>query len=587
MQSNHFAHKLPFGAELQSDGNTVFRIWAPSVETIEIEIKSAGTHQMVPGEGGWFEQRIPCGAGTRYRYRMADGLTIPDPASRRQDGDVHGWSVVLDPHAYEWQNVGWNGRSWREAIVYELHAGAMGGFSGVTGQLERLADLGFTTIEIMPIADFPGQHNWGYDGVLPFAPDEAYGTPGELKTLIDRAHGLGLSVMLDVVYNHFGPDGAYLHAYAKQFFDEGKHTPWGAAIDFTRPEVCSYFIQNALYWLNEYRFDGLRFDAVHAIAEPGFLPKMASAIRSGIEPGREIALVLEHEGNKSSLLDGPFDAQWADDAHHCLHVLLTGETEGYYENFVNAAEQLARCLREGFAYQGEKSPQTGKPRGEPSGHLPTTAFVYCLQNHDQIGNRAMGERLIQLADPDALAAATAMLMLAPMIPLVFMGEEFGSRAPFLFFTDHNAELAKLVREGRRKEFAYFAAFADPHRREQIPDPNAPETFALSVPNVEDGDPNVTALYRVLLDTRTRHIVPRLNNCRSAGATALGKTGVLARWNMGDGATLILATNFGSKALSIDPVDGPMLFESRKGDAEIVREGKLPPHTTVAFMLERT
>ncbi len=587
MQSNYFAHKLPFGAEAQDDGTTLFRIWAPSVQALEIEIQSADTEPMIRGEDGWFEQRIPCGAGTRYRYRMPDGLTVPDPASRRQDGDVHGWSVVIDPQAHEWRNAAWNGRPWREAIVYELHAGAMGGFSGVTGQLERLRDLGFTTVEIMPIADFPGRHNWGYDGVLPFAPDEAYGTPAELKTLIDHAHGLGLSVMLDVVYNHFGPDGAYLHAYAKQFFDEGKHTPWGAAIDFTRPEVSDYFIQNALYWLNEYRFDGLRFDAVHAIAEPGFLPKMAKDIRAGIEPGREIALVLEHEGNKSSLLHGQFDAQWADDAHHCFHVLLTGETEGYYEDFANPADKLARCLREGFAYQGETSPHSGNPRGEPSGDLPTTAFVYCLQNHDQIGNRAMGERLTQLADPEALAAATALLLLAPMIPMVFMGEEFGSRAPFLFFTDHNPDLAKLVREGRRKEFAHFAAFADPHRREQIPDPNASETFALSVPDAADGDPTVTALYKVLLGLRTRHIVPRIDGCSSIGANAIGESGVLARWTMGDGAELILATNFGSEALPTEPVDGPMLFESRAGDAEAVRGGSLPARTTVAFLLERT
>ena len=587
MNSNHFAHPLPFGAEPQTNGQTLFRIWAPSVPSLEIEIDGAPARAMNQGQAGWFELSVPCGPATRYRYRMPDGTAVPDPASRRQDGDVHGWSVVVDPRAHEWYNVTWTGRPWHEAIVYELHAGAMGGFSGIGDQLERLRDIGFTAIEIMPIADFPGRHNWGYDGVLPYAPDEAYGTPGELKALIDRAHGLGLSVMLDVVYNHFGPDGAYLHAYAKEFFDEGKHTPWGAAIDFRRPEVSDYFIQNALYWLNEYRFDGLRFDAVHAIAEPGFLPKMARAIRAGVESGREIALVLEHEGNKSSLLEGLFDAQWADDAHHCFHVLLTGESEGYYEDFANPAEQLARCLREGFAYQGETSPHIGKPRGEPSGHLPTTAFVYCLQNHDQVGNRAMGERLTQLADPGALAAATALLLLAPMIPLVFMGEESGSHVPFLFFTDHNLDLAKLVREGRRKEFAHFAAFADPHRREQIPDPNAPETFKLSVPDAADGDLTVTALYRVLLGLRTRHIVPRLKGCRSVGAMALGATGVVARWIMGDGAELVLATNFGAEALSLDALDGPTLFESRPGDAERVREGQLPARATVAFLLERT
>jgi len=587
MHATRFAHTLGFGAALQPDGLTRFRLWAPSVETCEIEAQGRPPVAMTRADGGWFEQTLPCGAGTRYRYRMPDGLAAPDPASRLQDGDVHGWSVVMDPRAHEWHHVDWTGRPWHEAVIYELHAGAMGGYSAIGDQLERLRDIGFTTIEIMPIADFPGQRNWGYDGVLPYAPDEAYGSPGELKALIDRAHGLGLSVMLDVVYNHFGPDGAYLHAYAKEFFDEGKHTPWGAAIDFARPEVRDYFIQNALYWLNEYRFDGLRFDAVHAIAEPGFLPELAAGIRAGVEPGREIALVLEHEGNKSTLLEGMFDAQWADDAHHCLHVLLTGESEGYYKDFGNPAEKLARCLAEGFAYQGEVSPHLGVVRGEPSGHLPTTAFVYCLQNHDQIGNRAMGERLTALADPEALAAATALLLLAPMIPMVFMGEEFGSQAPFLFFTDHNADLAKLVREGRRREFAHFAAFADPHRRERIPDPNAPETFALSVPDPTDGDPTTTALYRVLLGSRARHIVPRLQGCRSIAASALGATGVLARWNMGDGAELILVTNFGAEALAVEELDGPMLFESHPGDAESVRGGHVPARSTVAFMLERT
>ena len=336
MNRTHFAHPLPFGAERAANGTTRFRIWAPSVATLTLEIDGGASRDMMRSADGWFETSLKSDAGTRYRYRLPDGLCVPDPASRRQSGDVHGWSVVIDPTAHEWHATSWTGRPWNEAVVYELHAGAMGGYRGISEKLETLRDLGFTAIELMPIADFPGRHNWGYDGVLPYAPDEAYGTPGELKTLIDRAHGLGLMVMLDVVYNHFGPDGAYLHAYAKEFFDEGKHTPWGAAIDFSRPEVSDYFIQNALYWLMEYRFDGLRFDAVHAIEEPGFLPTLAGTIRSHVEPGRHVHLVLEHEGNKASLIGGgaeKFDAQWADDAHHCLHVLLTGDTKATTRTF--------------------------------------------------------------------------------------------------------------------------------------------------------------------------------------------------------------------------------------------------------------
>ena len=587
--ASHFSHELPFGAQRAIDGSTRFRIWAPSVASMVLETDGGDATAMTAEEGGWFYCEVQCAPGTRYRYRLPDGLTVPDPASRRQSGDVHGWSVVIDAGAHEWHYGTWAGRPWHEAIVYELHAGLLGGFHGVAEKLESIRAFGFTAIEIMPIADFPGKHNWGYDGVLPYAPDEAYGTPGELKTLIDKAHGLGLMVFLDVVYNHFGPDGAYLHAYAKEFFDEGKHTPWGAAIDFRRPEVCGYFIQNALYWLNEYRFDGLRFDAVHAIDEPSFLPALARAIRRGVTPERFVHLILEHEGNKSSLLGGGaqrFDAQWADDAHHCFHVLLTGESEGYYEDFQDAAALLAKCLSEGFAYQGQKSPR-GHVRGEPSGDLPASAFVFCLQNHDQIGNRAMGERLAVLADPEALRAAQAVLLLAPMIPMVFMGEEYGTAAPFLFFTDHNQDLAKLVREGRRKEFAHFAAFRDERRRAEIPDPNAPSTFELSIPDPTVADPEIEAHFRVLLGLRHRHIIPRLPGTVSIFASPLAVSGVLARWQLGDGAELIIACNLGATELAIEQTGGSMLFESQVGDAEALLDGRLRARCTVALLQERS
>ena len=582
-----FAHALPFGAELRPGGSTHFRLWAPSVVGVTLEVDGFSPLEMQAEAGGWHVADAPCGAGARYRYRLPDGTPVPDPASRLQDGDVHGNSVVVDPRAHHWHVTGWRGRPWHEAVVYELHAGVLGGFAGVSQRLEELRDLGITAIEIMPIADFPGRRNWGYDGVLPFAPDESYGTPGELKSLIDRAHGLGLMVFLDVVYNHFGPDGSYLHAYAEAFFDADTHTPWGAAIAFRRREVRDFFIQNALYWLEEYRFDGLRFDAVHAITPQDFLGELAHTIRRRIEPGRHVHLILEHEGNRASLLGGKnFDAQWADDAHHCMHVLLTRDREGYYADYPDPAAQLARCLAEGFCYQGQQSPR-GHRRGEPSGELPPTCFVFCLQNHDQIGNRAFGERLTVLADPDAVLAAQALLLLAPQIPMLFMGEEFASRAPFLFFTDHNAELAKLVRDGRRKEFAHFAAFADAKRRERIPDPNAPETFALSYPDPTDADARTVAQTRTLLALRHRHVMPRLPGCRSLAAGAVGDSGVLARWIMGDGAELVIAANLGAGPLPLDAVDGTLLFQSRDGDADAVRDGTLPAHSTVAFLLERT
>ncbi|HEY1856321.1 alpha-amylase family glycosyl hydrolase, partial [Acidocella sp.] len=343
---------------------------------------------------------------------------------------------------FRWRHADWRGLPWAETVIYELHVGAYGGFDGVTAQLPRLAALGVTAIELMPIADFPGRHNWGYDGVLPYAPAAAYGSPEALHTLIDTAHGLGLQVFLDVVYNHFGPDGNYLNVYAKSFFRADQQTLWGQAIDFRHPEVRDFFIGNALYWLRDYRFDGLRFDAVHAIGDSPFLLEMAETIRAAL-PDRHIHLILENEDNDPDLLhvaveEQKFDAQWSDDWHHCAHVLLTREGEGYYEDFQSPAQQMARCLAEGFAYQGDPAPHHGgEPRGRPSTHLPSTAFVICLQNHDQIGNRAFGERLRQLAHPAALRAAIALLLFTPQIPMIFMGEEFGETRPFLYFTDHH------------------------------------------------------------------------------------------------------------------------------------------------------
>jgi maltooligosyltrehalose trehalohydrolase len=312
----------PMGATLLGDGTARFRIWAPSVDRMRVEVD--GQAMDMAGEQGWFEAVCQARPGARYRFLLPDGLAVPDPASRAQAGDVHDASLLAAPDAYAWRNTAWRNRPWHEAVIYEAHVGLLGGFQAVRKILPHLAELGVTALELMPVADFPGARNWGYDGVLPYAPDARYGSPDDLKALIDDAHGHGLMMLLDVVYNHFGPDGAYLHAYARTFFNADVHTPWGAAIDFTQDCVRAYFIDNALMWLDEYRFDGLRFDAVHAISPPGFLPDLARAIRARAE--RPVHLILEHEGNKSSLLraagdEAGFDAQWADDWHHCLHVL--------------------------------------------------------------------------------------------------------------------------------------------------------------------------------------------------------------------------------------------------------------------------
>jgi malto-oligosyltrehalose trehalohydrolase len=595
--------ETPFGTTPLADGQTRFRLWAPAQETVSLAFDGGDLLPMQRSPDGWFEATAPCPPGTLYRYRLADGMLVPDPASRFQPEDVHGPSSVVDPRSYQWRNTGWRGRPWRETVFYELHVGLLGGFTGVARELKRLRELGITAVELMPVNDFPGRHNWGYDGVLPYAPDAAYGTPDELKALVDAAHDEGMMIFLDVVYNHFGPDGNYLHAYAPQFFREDHKTPWGPAIDFRRPEVRAFFTGNVLMWLMEYRFDGLRFDAVHAIEDQSWVDEMAATVRATTEPGRHVHLVLEHHNDASHLQRGAAadcatsrcDAQWNDDGHNVLHVLLTGEDGGYYADYADhPAEKLARVLAEGWVFQGERSDYLDAPRGNPSTNLPPTAHVLFLQNHDQIGNRAMGERLTVLTEPPALEAAIALLLLAPQIPLLFMGEETASRSPFLFFTDHGPELAEAVREGRRNEFARFADFADPAKRERIPDPNAPTTFQASVPlpDPEQG-PARLALYRKLIALRTREIAPLLDGARVLGAKVIGPKAVVTTvhlsraagevYGSGDAGEavprrLTLATNLDAAPVSFTQPPGRLLFANTA-----LPPGILPGHCTAVFL----
>ena len=598
--TDRFATEPRFGANLLAPDRTCFSLWAPDCSEVVLEIEGcdiAGGKSipMRAEAAGRFVVEAACGAGTRYRFRVRPDLAVPDPASRRQAGDVHDASLVVDPRAYAWQHPGWRGRPWHEAVIYELHVGAMGGFAGVERQLPELQRLGITAIELMPIADFPGRRNWGYDGVLPYAPDAAYGTPDDLKRLIDTAHGLGLMVLLDVVYNHFGPDGNYLAAYAGAFFRADNATPWGEAIDFRRPEVRAFFIDNARLWLLEYRFDGLRFDAVHAIGGRDFLHELASSLRGAVEPDRHVHLVLENDENDAGLLRGGpdqpgFDAQWSDDAHHAFHVLLSGERSGYYSDYPAPVAALARVLAEGFAYQGEASPyRDGRRRGTPSGNLPPTAFVAFLQNHDQTGNRAFGERLTRLAAPDLLRAATLLLLLSPQIPLLFMGEEWGETRPFLFFTDHGEALAAAVREGRRREFSRFAAFADPAACARIPDPNDPASFLCSLPTPPEErtaeQATWLAFHARLLALRAAHIVPNLPGCRALGAEVLGPASVRAAWRLGNGAVLTIVANLGAANPGSTPlplVPGPGALLAAVPEAGLA-PGTLPAASAAAWL----
>src|SRR5579872_4625004 len=444
-------YNMPFGAECLDDGGVRFRLWAPTAHQVELCVAGANGSMRLTldeREGGWFELTTDAAKrGTQYKFRLNDSQEVPDPASRFQPQDVHGPSEVVRPEDFDWQDGDWRGSRWEEAVIYEVHVGTFipsGTFSGVRERLDYLADTGITAIELMPVADFPGKRNWGYDGVFLFAPDSIYGRPDDLKELVQSAHARGIMVLLDVVYNHFGPEGNYLHAYAPQFFTDRHHTPWGQAINFDGAEshtVRDFFINNALYWVHEYHLDGLRFDAVHAIVDdssPHILNQLAAEVRNSIGPDRHVHLILENDSNESRYLKRGADcrpkayvAQWNDDIHHALHVLITNESDGYYCDYSSRPiDHLARCLTQGFAYQGESSlHRGGNNRGESTEGIPLTAFISFLQNHDQIGNRAFGERIQHFASDPAVRAALAVMLLAPAPPMLFMGEEFGSDAP--------------------------------------------------------------------------------------------------------------------------------------------------------------
>ena len=547
---------MPFGAEVQAGGGVRFRLWAPGAKSVELVF--AGKTLPMKGKDGWFEHLEPqAGAGTQYRYRIDGELLVPDPASRFQPGDVDGPSEVIDPQAYKWSDLAWHGRPWREAVIYELHVGTFtpeGTYAGAAKKLKALVDLGITALELMPLADFAGKRNWGYDGVLPYAPDSAYGKPEDLKALIDAAHGLGLMVFLDVVYNHFGPKGNYLPRYAPQFFTEKHHTPWGAAIDFSNEVVRKFFVHNVHYWLEEYRFDGLRFDAVHAIIDES--PKhILNEICGSVPVGKH--LVLENDANQARFIGpGRYTAQWNDDSHHAYHLLATGETDGYYLSYADGpAKHLARCLAEGFAYQGEVSPFSKEPRGEPSAHLPASCFVDFLQNHDQVGNRAFGERMAQLADERSLKALSAIHLLAPSPPLLFMGEEWGCTQPFLFFCDFEGELGEAVRNGRREEFKRFASF-----NKSIPDPLAEDTFRQCVLDWTKRDAGWLAHYKKLLQIRARSVARR--DFGPGKYQMLGERAFEVKW-----AGLTLIANCGDEkvAVKVVPAQAALWSNAKPGE----------------------
>jgi maltooligosyltrehalose trehalohydrolase len=564
-------HNMPFGAQVTDRGEVRFRLWAPKANTVALRMESspAADLEMTGVEAGWFELTTSNAChGTRYQFVIDDLHAVPDPASRFQPDGVHAASEVIDPCRFQWRDLSWKGRPWDEAVIYELHVGTFspeGTYAGVASKLDYLAELGVTAIELMPVASFPGARNWGYDGALPFAPAGPYGRPEDLKALIEAAHGKGLMVLLDVVYNHFGPEGNYLHLYAPQFFTDRHSTPWGEAINFEGDDgrlVRDYFIHNALYWLQEFQFDGLRLDAVHTIrddSQPDILTELAETVREHIGGERHVHLILENDDNASHYLrrhgskDTLYNAQWNDDIHHAAHVLLTGECDGYYADYASSPlEKLGRCLAEGFAYQGELSPfRGGRARGETSRDLPSTSFVSFLQNHDQIGNRALGKRITDLSDAATVEAMMVIFLLAPSPPLLFMGEEFAAMTPFLFFCDFGPDLAQKVTAGRRAEFTRFDQFRSPEAQSRIPDPNSQETFLRCKLNWsclhQSMHRNFLDFYRKLLSYRRVKIIPRIKDIVPGKAKyELQENDMLnVQWPLASGGWLELLANFGS------------------------------------------
>jgi maltooligosyltrehalose trehalohydrolase len=599
-------HEMPFGAECRPDGTVRFRLWAPKAATVSVRL--SGLERNFPMheiQDGWFELVTEGRAGSHYQFRIDQHLCVPDPASRFQPSSVHGASEVIDPVSFEWQDDNWRGRAWQEAVVYELHLGTFsrdGTFNGAAAKLDHLAELGITAIELMPLSSFPGERNWGYDGVLPYAPARCYGRPEDLKRFINTAHAKNLMVFLDVVYNHFGPDGNYLSLYAPQFFTDRHRTPWGPAVNFDGAgsrTVRDYFIHNANYWLEEYHFDGLRLDAVHAIADdsrPSFLAELAETVHEKFAGEREIHLVLENDDNASHYLlrdsqHSPrwYTAQWDDDIHHVLHVLLTGETDGYYSDYADHPTQdLGRCLAEGYAYQGQRSAfRDGAPRGESSRDLPPECFVSFLQNHDQIGNRALGERIATLAGPAAIRAAMAILLLAPSPPLLFMGEEFGATTPFLFFCDFASELAEKVRDGRRAEFTRFEEFRSPEAQTRIPDPNDPATFLASKLEwdslEQDHHREWLKFYRELLTCRREKIVPRVRDIVPGVAKydVLGPGAVHVHWAFAKAGSLELIANFGQESCVLrNKPHGDLVYAAENYN---VASRQVPPLSVAWFL----
>jgi len=563
---------LGLGASFLGDDRTRFLVWAPLARKVEAHLL-APRERLVPmelGERGYHHATVGnVEPGSLYMYRLDEGRERPDPASRFQPQGVHGPSAVVGPH-FEWKDGRWSGLPLEHYTIYELHVGAFtpeGTFDAVAPHLDELKDLGITAIELMPVAQFPGARNWGYDGVYPFAVQDSYGGPQGLKKLVNTCHKLGLAVVLDVVYNHLGPEGNCLAEFGPYFTDSYK-TPWGAALNFDglhSDEVRRFFVENALYWVTEFHIDALRLDAVHAIVDHSAVPfveELAEAVHHQAERlNRRVHVIAESNLNDARLvrpreLGGyGLDAQWNEDFHHCLHALLTGERAGYYQDF-GGLGQLVKALSEGFVYSGQYSPYRRRRHGSSSRDVPAEKFVVFAQNHDQVGNRMLGERLSQLVPFEELKLAAGVVLLSPFMPLLFMGEEYGETAPFQYFVSHSdAALVEAVRRGRRQEFEAF------EWKDELPDPQDEGTFLRAKLNRSlRGEGHHAVLYEFYKELfRLRRTVAGLANLSKEQMEVMGYEGdqvlLLRRWSRNSEAFAVFNFGDGEATVALEVTEG--------------------------------
>jgi maltooligosyltrehalose trehalohydrolase len=570
---------LPVGAEVMPEG-VHFRVWAPSRQRVEVVFEESSSEEwevdfeLTPEKDGYFSGLVKgAGAGALYRYRLDGGDAFPDPASRFQPQGPHGPSQVIDPSTFAWTDAEWPGTGREGQVIYEMHIGTFtpeGTFEAASRQLPKLAEIGITVLEVMPVAEFPGRFGWGYDGVDLFAPYHLYGEPDDFRRFVDRAHAAGLAVILDVVYNHLGPDGNYLKQFSESYFTDRYKNDWGQAINFDGEDagpVREFFLANAGYWIEELHLDGLRFDATQDVKDASKDHILAAMVRRAREAAgkRSIYTVAENEPQETKLVRPPeeggygIDALWNDDFHHSTLVALTGRNEAYYTDYKGSPQEMISLVKYGYLYQGQRYSWQEQRRGTSGLGLPAPAFVSFIQNHDQVANSARGERCYKLGSPGRYRALTALMLLGPGTPMLFQGQEFCASSPFLYFADHNPELASAVREGRLEFLAQFPSIAQPETQRRVPDPESPETFERSKldPAERERHEACYSLHRDLLRLRREDPVFRAQGKGWLDGAVLGPEAFVLRFFGEAAGDRLLLVNLGMD-LDLEPVPEPLL-----------------------------